>query len=228
MNVLGRRTSDKRGRRFPIARNIRDACTGRRRTCRCCISRGPHLQCAPTPGGGDIRRVRSTLWSPPVPVRRSCLADAGPCRSTNEIERARVRSASRKRHACRGARGRLITASERKRNFKSAARRRSAPHRSPPACTRAGLTLLAVPVAAAAAAVGGGVGAGVQREAGLPMRRSRVGRKCPQNFHFLAKAGVGADTEEKRRERYYRKKNPNDNNGVHIPRARPSRTWRIL
>lgn len=54
-------------------------------------------------------------------------------------------------------------------------------------------------MAAAAAAVGGGAGAGVQRGAGPPMRPSRVGRKWPQNFHFLAKAGAGADAEEKRR-----------------------------
>lgn len=40
-------------------------------------------------------------------------------------------------------------------------------------------------------------GAGVQRGAGLPMRPSRVGRKCLQNFHFRAEAGAVADAEER-------------------------------
>lgn len=93
-------------------------------------------------------------------------------------------SASRETHACRSARGRLITASERKRNFKSAARRRAA---APP-CT--GLTLRA------GRARGGAGGArGTPRGAGRRGRRDGWGESAWRIFTF---AGAG-ESERGRR-----------------------------
>lgn len=105
-NELGRMTLDKREPQFPIARSILCAYTGRRCTCRCCISRGQRLQCVPLPEAGGIHRAHSTRGLPPPRARRLRPADEGPCRDRqrNRMCRAERVRARHTKHMLAGAR----------------------------------------------------------------------------------------------------------------------------